>query len=695
MDTSNVVYPSSEDDRERNLAAKAYAEFEGKNYSNAVTCLLRLAQFRQLDPRVMHNNAVASYYNGGLKKTDDFLKGMRSVETQLEKCAADTDDEVLDVERAVIVYNQALVQYHTRQYRKALSKLESLFKVIEPLVEERLGRRICFLLIEIYLRLYQNESASKMIAYVEKTVTGAKSGEKDAEGFLPDPSSFHQKTHMENLPLLYQYKARLSLALRSMKACKRDLKLLMDSTGGGNQFPLPLYLKAQLEFVRQNYRKSTRLLNSAPRSPAVLPSGESLLSIYFNNLGCIHASMKKHNLAAYYFRQSLVENDRALASFAPMSRAARLTGRPLTCLGLNRRYELLYNLGSQLLHCGDPVEAFDCLLEAVQVFHTNSRLWLRLAECCIRAIQKDENVTIGSRADGYKSKVIQSIIGSGLHQKVIVASYSQDKSTSAHGHGAAMPTLSLEFANICLRNAWQLLPRERDGAAESAEQGGAANGASEVYPSVHSIPPIKFSEVPSLKCSILACSAFISLCLGDYVMALEYGTQLLARANLSGLENLLGHLYVAEALINLGRLQDALQHLSMEIASNFNLSSTDDKASSSGPASGKPASDPKKEEVVCLLPGCTMTWNAGSAKAILFINLAVAYTMRKEYDKARKALQQASSSVRGQDLPPQGVLLAVFLELQAGNVSSVLHLLKRNQTGMAGRSGDRGNKKKR
>lgn len=48
---------------------------------------------------------------------------------------------------------------------------------------------------------------------------------------------------------------------------------------------------------------------------------------------------------------------------------------------------------------------------------------------------------------------------------------------SAHGHGAAMPTLSLEFANICLRNAWQLLPRERDGAAESAEQGGAANGA--------------------------------------------------------------------------------------------------------------------------------------------------------------------------------------------------------------------------
>ena len=30
---------------------------------------------------------------------------------------------------------------------------------------------------------------------------------------------------------------------------------------------------------------------------------------------------------------------------------------------------------------------------------------------------------------------------------------------STHGQSAAMPTPSLEFANICLRNAWQLLPQ--------------------------------------------------------------------------------------------------------------------------------------------------------------------------------------------------------------------------------------------
>lgn len=50
-----------------------------------------------------------------------------------------------------------------------------------------------------------------------------------------------------------------------------------------------------------------------------------------------------------------------------------------------KRYELLYNSGIQLLHIGRPLAAFECLMEAVQVYHSNPRLWLRLAECCISA----------------------------------------------------------------------------------------------------------------------------------------------------------------------------------------------------------------------------------------------------------------------------------------------------------------------
>lgn len=70
-----------------------------------------------------------------------------------------------------------------------------------------------------------------------------------------------------------------------------------------------------------------------------------------------------------------------------ISSDAPVSSRSLVTLGVNRRHEILYNLGIQLLFSGRPVVAFDCLVEAVQIYHTNPRLWLRLAECCIVAFQ--------------------------------------------------------------------------------------------------------------------------------------------------------------------------------------------------------------------------------------------------------------------------------------------------------------------
>lgn len=60
-----------------------------------------------------------------------------------------------------------------------------------------------------------------------------------------------------------------------------------------------------------------------------------------------------------------------------------MSGRPLHTVGASKTKVLMYNLGVSLLHGGKPLQAFDCLTEAVQVYHMNPRLWLRLAECCI------------------------------------------------------------------------------------------------------------------------------------------------------------------------------------------------------------------------------------------------------------------------------------------------------------------------
>lgn len=78
------------------------------------------------------------------------------------------------------------------------------------------------------------------------------------------------------------------------------------------------------------------------------------------------------------------------------------------------------------------------------------------------------------------------------------------------------------------------------------------------------------NENLNLKISILAASSYISLCLGDYVPALEYAKSLLSIKNLPGAHWLLGNLYAAESLIFQDRIYEALQHLKLESLQDLN-----------------------------------------------------------------------------------------------------------------------------
>ena len=59
---------------------------------------------------------------------------------------------------------------------------------------------------------------------------------------------------------------------------------------------------------------------------------------------------------------------------------------PLPLLGASRHAELLYNYGVQLLLSQKQSEetAFEALLTVAKWYPRNPRLWLRLAECCIK-----------------------------------------------------------------------------------------------------------------------------------------------------------------------------------------------------------------------------------------------------------------------------------------------------------------------
>jgi len=204
------------------------------------------------------------------------------------------------------------------------------------------------------------------------------------------------------------------------------------------QNAMVVVLKAYLEYTRQNMRKAMHLLalcqfnfaESRAQSRATddetaqknkwkgsdddgddqAPSDfhpakdEACASVFYNNLGCIHFMMRKPNLATFYFQK-------ALQSFQPPSSATGAAspsrgggadkdgGRHSSLLAgklglvspgvaatrhwLDRRAEVAYNAGLQMLMSEKPAAALKCFEQCISVFPSWPRLWLRLAESCI------------------------------------------------------------------------------------------------------------------------------------------------------------------------------------------------------------------------------------------------------------------------------------------------------------------------
>lgn len=136
--------------------------------------------------------------------------------------------------------------------------------------------------------------------------------------------------------------------------------------------------------------------------------------------------------------------------------------------------------------------------------------------------------------------LVQGVVGTGTHRKIILTpQLSRDTKYSCEGQSFAVPVATVEFASLCLRNALLLLPESQ------AEEPTLPTPDSTDAPSVASSPcshyvyaapsnPLGPHEVVNLRCSVLAMSAYVALCLGDYVVALDHAEMLLVQPALSG-----------------------------------------------------------------------------------------------------------------------------------------------------------------
>ncbi|XP_006823331.2 CCR4-NOT transcription complex subunit 10-like [Saccoglossus kowalevskii] len=360
---------------------------------------------------------------------------------------------------------------------------------------------------------------------------------------------------------------------------------------------------------------------------------------------------------------------------------------------MNRRYELLYNSGITFLHAGRPLAAFDCLIEALQIYHCNARLWLRIAECCVAANKGSSEEEMKGLPSAPRKGIVQDVIGTSNHRKIVLTSGSLDNKYNCDGQSAAMPVATLQFAAICLNNALSLLQEQEaamPGAAVSNRrssdsehsQGNEATKAN--VPAGASAPPgapLKQYEVESLKCSILANSAYVCLGLGDVLTALEHSINLLNQPKLSGSHKFLGHLYAAEALVSLDKISDAISHLSIDSITDVSVTYPG-APEVSGDKGGNDIGGSENSGDVSETPTAVTRYfpaSIQSARATFLFNLSTSYSLRSEYDKARRALQQACSLIPASEIPQQALILAVYLELQNGNFPLALQMVKKNQ----------------
>ncbi|PVD21225.1 hypothetical protein C0Q70_19396 [Pomacea canaliculata] len=617
LTTSGIPPPT---DQQKELAIQAMQEFEKGQFTPCVNTMTKLGNQRGNDPKVLHNKAVASFYQSGACAVEDLKAALQTVCQMVSLTTYDPSDGVEDVDNAVLYYNQAVLNYHMRQYRAALHILEKGFHYIEP-PDELLAQNVLLLWVELYL-------------------------------------------------CVCQYKTRCLAMKKSMKSCKREIKTLVN-TPGLAAGPTVQYLRAYFEYLRSSFRKAQKMLTSLPSTASCSP-GESLPVMYYNNLGCIHYHLHKHHTGALYFRRAMMENEKIVKEVKSSQK-----GKPLHTLGVSRYYELMYNMGLQLLHCGKSSAAFDCLIQAVQVYQVNPRLWLRLAECCIMHNREnnDDDAKLEKRL-----RVIEGSVGSGIHRKIILGpGTGQDKALTST-NPPALPSLQLEFAALCLRNAVLLLPDDPlDSETSSTDDSSDGNKPNPEPVLVPAPPanPMRMVEVANLRCSILAASAYVALCLNDPLLALQHAENLLRQPRLSGAQRYVGNMYMAEALVALDRVADAISHLSPDTLTTADIITVPPEVKAD-PEKIDKNDKGEKEVMENLEDKAPYPWiprDLQKAKALMQHNLAVAHAVRGEYDKANKYLSEGSTN-NGAPLPAQMYYLKLYLDLMEGRRQMAQSVIK-------------------
>ncbi|KAF4392055.1 hypothetical protein F8388_004384 [Cannabis sativa] len=688
-----------------------------------------------------------------------------------------------EFDTCVATLNIAIIWFHLHEYVKALSVLDPLYQNIGP-IDETTALHICLLLLDVGLACHDAPKSADVLVYLEKAFGVSCISQNDNGSTVPQPTNLVSKS--SSLPIsslaadsnseliatnasekilsrtlseetleiesvfrdidvarpiglsssndflrnsvdrsissvdlklkLQLYKVRFLLLTRSLKPAKREVKHAMNIARGRDS-SMALLLKSQLEYARGNHRKAIKLLMASSNRTDI-----GILSMFHNNLGCIYYQLGKYHTSSVFFSKAL-NNCASLRKEKPLK---------LSTFSQDNSLLIIYNCGMQYLACGKPIPAARCFQKAGLIFYNRPLLWLRLAECCLMALEKGllkSNLAPADRSDVIiyvigKGKWRQLALGEGIPKNGNVDLERGDLLLGSDGQ----PKLSLSLARQCLYNALYLLDRSElshlksslpsnssldenestemassknsshknlqnmDSKASTVAVGLSqvnANGDAKeqrggttqelVQNSLTYYEDIRRKEKALIKQALLANLAYAELEMGDPIKALSTAKSLLELPECSRVYLFLGHIFAAESLCWLNRQKEAIDHLLVYVSEgsvelpfsqeDFEQRKVDRTADCEDINGG---STNAKNSSPQDLEGIGFL-KPEEARAALYVNFATLYAMQGDFNQAHQFVSQALSIAPNN---PEATLTGVYVDLALGKSEAAIAKLK-------------------
>ncbi|CAH9136126.1 unnamed protein product [Cuscuta epithymum] len=683
---------------------------------------------------------------GGIKGNNSSIDTLNQ-DTNLRSSQAVFTDE-LDI--SVMLYNLAVCWFHLHEYTKAFSILDELFRNIQP-VDEDTAKRICLLLLDVALVSNNAKRAMDVIGYLEKVfcssslinqatrgnstpqhgsnlqskpVSGSSNSTIPNAKHHPDPlvapnnsessltrslseevleddtlhliSSIEMggqnppprqpskdlpksqteesiSTTMDMNDKLMLFNVRFNLLTRNLKTAMTCAK-----NGMVKENSLALYLKSQVEYALGKYPRAIRQLDDSRKRR----EEAGITCMYYNNLGCIHYRLGKHHTSGALFNMAL-KSCSSLWKEKP---------KKLSSISQDKTAFISYNIGMHFLTCGKPVLAAWYFYKSRSVFYKKPLLWLRLAECCLVALEQGL-LKSSSTSCSEKSGIEVHVVGKGKWRHLVIGN---DNSIGGEELevGGGQPNLSMTFARECLSMALYFLrcselpkneenePRETKKISsvvnsepkEKKGSGGGQNASQVQSSSMSEYENICREENQMIEQALLADLSYVELELENSLKALSTAKNLLKQSVSSKIYTFLGNVYAAEALCLLSRPKEAAEHLYVYLSGDNGVQHPFDQDDVEAWRVEKSvdSKDPSTSGSVTEFKSSVFL-NPEEARGVLFANLATMSAMQRDLERAREYVMAALAIMPHNS---KVNLIAIYVDLLGGKTEEALNKLR-------------------